>query len=52
MLNDLISLAKVMMIFAVVSLTALSSVWLFDEFLFHNGSFYGPCEPEPFDGCE
>jgi len=25
---------------------------LVEEFRNHNGSFYGPCEPVPFDGCE
>jgi len=31
---------------------AIVSFWLVEEFRNHNGSFYGPCEPVPFDGCE
>jgi hypothetical protein len=52
MLALVLTTAKwLLLVFAVACLALLGS-WLFVEFTYQVGPFYGPCEPVPFDGCE
>ena len=52
MLTLVLTMARwLLLVFAAACLALLVS-WMFVEFSYRVGPFYGPCEPEPFDGCE
>ena len=52
MLTLVLTMARWLLLVFAVACLAIVSFWLVEEFRNHNGSFYGPCEPVPFDLCE